>query len=143
VITAGLWFGTYTGYLRHAPEKLSYHKYRSNMFNRDRDIGRRLVALGFSGQRCWVDGGHTSIYFYAGVQPATPYLVSWAYDAFGATTWAAELERLQTAPPTVCVLQYSPLPALQQWLDAEYNHLERYRAANIYRKKPVSVKDGQ
>ncbi len=143
VIAAGLWFGTYTGYLRHTPAKLSYHKYQSNMFNRDRDIGRRLVALGFSGQRCWVDGSHTSIYFYAGVQPATPYLVSWAYDAFGATTWAAEFERLQTAPPAVCVLQYRPPPALQQWLAAEYNHLERYRAANIYRKKPVSVKDGQ
>jgi len=40
------------------------------------------------------------------------------------------------------VLQYSPPPALQQWLAAEYNHLERYRAANIYQKKPVSMKDG-
>ena len=31
----------------------------------------------------------------------------------------------------------------RQWLAAECNYLERYRAANIYREKPVSVKDRQ
>ena len=30
----------------------------------------------------------------------------------------------------------------RQWLAAEYNYLERYRADNIYRKKTVSMKDG-
>ncbi len=126
---------TYKDYLSRHPHEISFAKYGSNWFIRDKVIGEELRARDLGNRTMFVDGTHPGIYVYARNRPTTRFFVAIYYVGMQIVSWDEVFASLRAAPPEICVLLNPILPPFSDWLAANYTWYDTIAGSQVYRRK--------